>query len=215
MSSSSCTSPAIIPPGCAARSARMICRRGSAPSAEKRSAERVTKSGSGRRRIFRLLQKYRNMSTKAAVHPKSSGSEGAHGFADDFAVEKMNGVVGETRVARVVRDETDGGAVLVKVGKKLHDGFAVLRIEISGWFVRHQNQRVSAESAGDGDALLLTAAELRGEMFFAVRHANAFQRVFGFFLTFGSAHVAIREREFDVFIDREIANQIERLKDKA
>jgi len=114
-----------------------------------------------------------------------------------------------------VRDEANGGAILVKVGQELHDGFAVLRIEISSWLVRHQNEWISAKGAGNGDALLLTAAELRGKMFLAVRHANAFQRVFGFFLAFGCAHVAIREREFDVFIDREIADQIERLKDKA
>ncbi len=71
-----------------------------------------------------------------------------------------------------------------------------------------------SESAGNGDALLLTAAELRGEMFFAVRHANAFQRMFSFLFPLGRAHVAIGEREFDVFIDREIADQIERLKDE-
>src|SRR5258708_33946960 len=99
----------------------------------------------------------------------------------------MNGVVGETRVARVVRDETDGGAILVKVGKKLHDGFAVLRIEISGWFVRHQNERVSAERAGNGDALLPTAPGCRGELVFAAIQANAPRRMLGLCLPFGGS----------------------------
>src|SRR5438270_12649135 len=57
MPSSSCTSPATIPSGCAASSSRKICKRGSAPSAENRKALRVTKAGSGFL-IFRLLQKY-------------------------------------------------------------------------------------------------------------------------------------------------------------
>src|SRR6266481_2972448 len=54
---SSCTSPTTIPAGCAASSKRKICKRGSAPSAEKRCALRVTKAGSGFL-IFRLLRKY-------------------------------------------------------------------------------------------------------------------------------------------------------------
>src|SRR5208337_4310673 len=55
--SSSCNSPATIPVGCAERSNRTICNRGSDPIAENRSAHRVTTNGSAFF-IFRYLQKY-------------------------------------------------------------------------------------------------------------------------------------------------------------
>src|SRR6266851_2932569 len=81
MASSSWISPATIPAGWAARSRRRICRRGSAPRAEKRSADRVTSKGSGRL-MFRYLQKYRMMSRPicahrfpASPHRKEGGSQ--------------------------------------------------------------------------------------------------------------------------------------------
>ena len=63
-----------------------------------------------------------------------------------------------------------------------------------------------ASPAAPGPIASTAPAELRGEMFFAVRHANALQRLFSFFFPLGCAHVAIGKREFDVFIDREIAD---------
>src|SRR5208337_122783 len=63
---SSCNSPATIPVGCAERSKRTICRRGSAPRAAKRSAHRVTSRGSGFL-MFRLLQKYGRMAISSTL----------------------------------------------------------------------------------------------------------------------------------------------------
>jgi len=49
----------------------------------------------------------------------------------------------------------------------------------------------------------------------AMAHAHALQRISHPLLPFARVHAAIGQRQLDVFIDREIADQIEALKDKA
>ena len=49
----------------------------------------------------------------------------------------------------------------------------------------------------------------------AMAHAHALQRIGHPLLPLARVHAAIGQRQLDVFIDREIANQIEALKDKA
>ena len=75
----------------------------------------------------------------ARMSCNSGRDEGAHRLRDDTTIEEMDGAVGEARVARVVGDEADGRAVLMKIGKQLHYGFTVLRIEISGWLIGRNN----------------------------------------------------------------------------
>src|SRR5947209_17778262 len=50
---------------------------------------------------------------------------------DDLPVEEMEGSVGVTRVARVVRDHADGRAARVKLSQKIHHGLAVRGVEVS------------------------------------------------------------------------------------
>ncbi len=57
-----------------------------------------------------------------------------------------------------MRDQADGCAVLVEFGEQLHYRFAVVRIEISRWFVRHQDEWVTGKRASHSYTLLLTAA---------------------------------------------------------
>src|SRR5262245_19920402 len=77
-------------------------------------------------------------------------------FLDDAAVEQMDGAVGVPRVARVVRDHADRGALTVQLAEQLHDRLAVLRVEVSGRLVRQQDRGGAGHRSCDGDALLLT-----------------------------------------------------------
>ncbi len=52
-------------------------------------------------------------------------------------------------------------------------------------------------------------------MFHAVRHAYAFQSFLHVHLPLARRHIAVRQRQLDVFVDREIANQIKCLEDEA
>ncbi len=60
--------------------------------------------------------------------------------------------------------------------QQVHHRLAALRIQVAGRLVGEQDQRFAGDRAGDRDTLLLTAGELAGQMFRAVRHADAFER---------------------------------------
>src|SRR5690606_16597737 len=87
-------------------------------------------------------------------------------------------------------------------------------IEIAGWLVRQQNERLTRDGSGHGDPLLLPSRELARQVPRPVRHANALQGLPGPLAPLGDAHSAIGERQLDVLEDREIANQVEALEDE-
>ena len=47
-----------------------------------------------------------------------------------------------------------------------------------------------------------------------MRHADAFEGFSRAFLSFGRAHAAIRQRQFDVFVNVQIADQVKALEDE-
>src|SRR5205085_9503798 len=69
--------------------------------------------------------------------------------------------------------------------------------------------------ARDGDSLLLTARKLRRVVLHSVRHADLKERLFDSLAAVGGTHVAVGQRQFDVLVDVEVADEIERLKDEA
>ena len=100
--------------------------------------------------------------------------------------------------------------------KQFHHCFAVARVEVSGRLVRQQDRRLSPQCAGDGDTLLLTARKLRGIVPHAVRHADALQRLHDALFAFGGRHpLPVGQWQLDVFVDGQIADQIEALEDEA
>src|SRR5574338_581789 len=135
-------------------------------------------------------------------------------FFDYAAVEQVNRALGVTRVSRVVRDHADGGTFTVQLVEQLHDRFAVLGVQVSRGLVRQQNGRRARDGPGDGDALLLTAGELARQVLGAVRHAHLLERGHHAFLPLGGFHAAVRQRQFHVFIDGQVANQVEALEDE-
>src|SRR6185503_8382697 len=84
-------------------------------------------------------------------------SRSADVLFDDAAVEQVNSAIGVRGVARIVRDHADRGAAAMQFAQQLHHCFAILRVEVTGRFVREQNRRLAGDGAGHGDALLLTA----------------------------------------------------------
>jgi hypothetical protein len=59
-----------------------------------------------------------------------------------------------------------------RVGQELHHGVAVLGVEVARGLVGEEHGRGAGEGAGDGDALLLAAGELGGQVLGAVAHAD-------------------------------------------
>ena len=64
----------------------------------------------------------------------------------------------------------------MQLAQQIHHRFAALRIEVAGRLVGEQDERLAGDGARDGDALLLTARQLAGQVLRAVRHADAFER---------------------------------------
>src|SRR5471030_3101647 len=135
-------------------------------------------------------------------------------FFDDASVEDVNAAVGVTGVARVVRHHADRGAGAVQLAEEVHDRFAAARVEVAGRLVREQDERLAGDGARHGDALLLTARELAGQMLRAMRHPDALERRFDALLALGGLHAAIGERQLDVLEHRQVADQVEALEDE-
>ena len=119
----------------------------------------------------------------------------------------MHGAVRMLREARVVRYHADRRAAGVQFFQQIHYRFAIARIEISSRLIREQNRRFTGKRARDRDTLLLSTAELARQMFGAMAHSDAFERVCNCALAIARAHPAISQRQLDIFINGEIANQ--------
>src|SRR5436305_13988530 len=96
----------------------------------------------------------------------------------------------------------------------MHDGFTVARVEVSGWLVRKQNGWLAGKCPGNGDALLLSAGKLARQVPGAVNHADALERSHDSRFAFIRAQSAICQRQFDVFINGQISDQIKTLENK-
>src|SRR5260370_6031919 len=83
--------------------------------------------------------------------------------------------------------------------------FAVARVEISCRLVRQQNGRFAAGRP----RVVRDSAE-------SMRHTYALKRLHHALLAVGSSHPRpVRERQFDVFIHGQVADQVETLEDKS
>ncbi|CAE7229328.1 bsn, partial [Symbiodinium necroappetens] len=142
------------------------------------------------------------------------GEDGAHAVAPDLLeVECSFGVVGG---GGVVGNHDDGGAgFFVELDEEGHDGVGGNFVEVSGRLVGDEDGGVGDDGAGDGDALLLAAGELAGEVVGAVRDTHPLQRT-------GDAIVALpaRERvdeqgELDVLVGSEDGDEVVELEDVA
>src|SRR6266436_5303644 len=137
------------------------------------------------------------------------------GFFYYTAVKKMNGTFREVGVALVVRDHADRRAVAMQVAQQFHHGLAILGVQVARRLIGHQDERIANERARHSDTLLLAARKLRGIMAQTVGHAHAFERMLHLLLAFGRARAAIGQRQLDVFVDGQVADQVERLKNEA
>src|SRR6266566_3119140 len=126
----------------------------------------------------------------------------------------MHCAIGVLREALVVCDHANRSAAGVKFLQQLHYSLTISGIEISRWLVGQQNSRLASKSARDCYALLLSAGELTGQMFCAMRHAHTLQSSGDRRFAFAGAHASISERQLDVLEHREIADQIKTLENE-
>src|SRR5262252_4012275 len=134
---------------------------------------------------------------------------------DDAAVEDVDAAIGVAGIARIVCDHANRRSAAMQFTEEIHHRFTAPRIEVSGRLVRQQDERLAGNRARDRHTLLLTAGQLARQVLRAMRHADALERRFDALPALGGLHAAIGERQLDVLEDREVANQVEALKDEA
>src|SRR5436190_16497298 len=142
-------------------------------------------------------------------------SLGRHPIFHDATVEEMDCAVGVLGKPLVVRDHTDRRAALVQFLEQRHDRFAVPRIEVARRFVGEQDRRLTRESARHRDTLLLTTGKLTRKMLRTMAHADALQRFEDKLLALTRGHPAISERQLDVLINGEVADQVKALENES
>jgi hypothetical protein len=133
-------------------------------------------------------------------------------LGSDVAVLEFDEAVGHARHDGIVGDHDDGVALCVELAKVSEDDLLIFLVEVAGGFVSEQDGRLVDEGAGDADALLFAAGELRGQMRGAVAEAYSGEGGEGFFLVGDGVEVL---REHYVFERGEVGDEVELLKDKS
>ena len=103
----------------------------------------------------------------------------------------------------------------MQLAEEVHHLATVLRVEVARRLVGKDKLGTRDDGAGDGDALLLTAAELPREVLGAVADVHASH---GFLHTFASLslrHPHVEQRQFDVLLYAEVVDEVEALEDEA
>merc|ERR1711916_103881 len=142
-----------------------------------------------------------------------NGVEGLCMEGSVLEVEEAGSVALEVLVVRD-HDACDRG-FLVDLEEEVHDGGGVCRVEVTGRLVKKKNLWRVCQRTGDGDTLLLSARELRGEVVEPVTQADPGEEHDGPLppLRLGQLSQE-RHGELDVFVGRHGGEEVERLEHK-
>src|SRR5262249_15280075 len=115
----------------------------------------------------------------------------------------------------LVRDEDERVASRVELLAQVEDLASGRRVEGAGRLVGEEERRLGHESAREGDALALAAAQLVRLVLHALAQAHPRQRAHRQLAPLARAHAAVDERQLDVLQRRGARQELERLEDEA
>lgn len=134
----------------------------------------------------------------------------------DSPVTDGYGSIGLGGDAGVVCDKHDGFAALLELVEGFHDERSRGGVQVARRLVGQNDGWIVDKGARDGDALHLSARQLRYTMVPMVdRKRDGLQRVYGAHLALAARHIGVGQRQHDVFDHRQARQQIKALKDKA
>jgi hypothetical protein len=117
--------------------------------------------------------------------------------------------------ALIVRRDDDGGAELVDLLQDLDDLEGVDRVEVAGRLVGDDELGLIDDRAADGDALLLAARELVGEMLRLVGEIHELEDIGHVARDLGVGAAGRLHREGDVLVRGLVGDEAEVLEDHA
>ena len=132
-------------------------------------------------------------------------------MAKDLAVAESDLALGEGCHFRIMRDHDDGVSGCVEFAEDVDYDLLICGVEVAGRLVGEQDRRVVDESAGDADALLLSAAEFARQVIGARAKAYALKRSPG---VGGVRHGVEILSEHDVFERGQVGDQMKLLEDE-
>jgi hypothetical protein len=135
-------------------------------------------------------------------------------LVNDASIKQMDGAIRVLRVSRIVSHHADRCPFAIQFAQQIHDGFAVAGVQIAGGLVREQNRWSASKRPSHSHSLLLTAGKLRWVMLHAMRHADLLQRLLDALLPLARRHTAVRQRQLNIFVNGQIADQVERLENE-
>src|SRR5215472_11164754 len=113
------------------------------------------------------------------------------------------------------RKNESGGIFLLHTSHEVNDGSPGLGVQVGGRFVGENEIGAFHESASNGNALLLAAAELVGPLFALVGEPDCLQHPICALTAFSRGNPEQHQGILDVFPGRQYGNQAEVLKNEA
>ena len=98
--------------------------------------------------------------------------------------------------------------------EQLHDFLALRRVQVAGRLVREDDLRIGDHRARHADELLLTARELIRVEILLPDDLKPIEDVGDHALALLAAHIAVRERNLEVLVHRQVVEQVVALKDE-
>src|SRR5437868_13964000 len=102
----------------------------------------------------------------------------------------------------------DCGSLVVQLLEELHDLLALAGVQVPRRLIRQDQLRVSDDRAGYGHKLLLTSRKLTGIEILLADDMEAVERVGHHRLPLRALHVAVGERNIEIFGNRQIIEQM-------
>src|SRR5581483_787411 len=135
--------------------------------------------------------------------------------ADHPAVRQLDDAMPIRRVLVRVRHLHDRGAFLVELLEKLHDLLALARMEIARRLVRENQFGIRDHRARHRHQLLLSARKLTGVQIALAHDMESIQRVAHNRRALRPLHIAIRKRNVQILVHRQVVDQVIALEHEA
>jgi len=119
------------------------------------------------------------------------------------------------RIPIRVGHHDDCSAVLIEFRKQFHDFDSVFRIEVPGRLICEDQFGIGDHRSRDGDPLLLPSGKLLWEVLGPVSDLHAFEHGIYLGMALGLVQLEVDQRQFDVFKDGELIDQIKTLEDES
>ena len=137
-----------------------------------------------------------------------------HCSIDHPAVFQLHDSIAVLGPFLIVGDLDDRRPFVVQTLEEIHDFATLVGVEVACRLIRKNNPWIRNDGTSHGDQLLLAAGELTWKEIFLSNDLKPVDRVANDGVAFLLLDVAIRERNVEILVDREVIDQVVALEDE-